>query len=111
MGRTEFLSPVNQPFRVRPSRLADQPDSYHSDGAVSADGRLWGTYLHGIFHNDRFRHDWLNEVRRDKGLEPRKQQVAFGALREQSFDRLADHVRRHVDMDTIYQLMNGGELR
>lgn len=108
MGRTVFLEPVLQPFRIRPSRLAEEPASYRADGVVTEDGRLWGTYVHGIFHNDRFRHDWLNEVRRGKGLAPSGRTTAFGRLRELSFDRLADHVRRHLDMEAIYRLMNGG---
>lgn len=109
MGGTEFLEPVLQPFRIRPSRLADELASYHPDGVMSEDGRLWGTYVHGIFHNDRFKHDWLNEVRRGKGLTPSDRVTAFGRLRELSFDRLADHVRRHLDMEAIYRIMNGGE--
>lgn len=109
MGRTEFLEPVFHPFRIRPSRLVDEQASYHPDGVMSEDGRLWGTYVHGIFHNDRFRHDWLNEVRRGKGLTPSDRVTAFGRLREHSFDRLADHVRSHLDMKAIYRILNGGD--
>lgn len=109
MGRTEFLESVRQPFLIRPSRLAEERESYHPDGAMSDDGRIWGTYVHGIFHNDRFRHEWLNEVRRGKGLRASDRVTAFGRLRELSFDRLADHVRRHLDMEEIYRIMNGGK--
>ncbi len=112
MGRTEFIEPVVQPFLIKPSRLAehhDDPPPYHPDGAISEDGRIWGTYVHGIFHNDAFRHDWLNEIRRDKGLAPSDRVTSFGRLRELSFDRLAEHVRRHVDMKAIYEIMFGGE--
>ena len=33
------------------------------DGAVSADGRIMGSYLHGIFAGDDFRHAFLNALR------------------------------------------------
>ncbi|MUT64852.1 cobyric acid synthase [Paenibacillus sp. NEAU-GSW1] len=105
MGRTTFTQPVTQPFRIRPSRLEDEPEMYHSDGAISEDGRVWGTYMHHIFHNDRFRHNWLNGVRRSKGLPLSESETPFGLLREQSFDRLADHVRKHVDMAAIYKML------
>jgi adenosylcobyric acid synthase len=109
MGRTAFIEPVEQPFYIRPSRLNDEPASYHLDGAVSHDGLVWGTYIHHIFHNDRFRHNWLNEARRSKGLPLSEEETPYGRLREMSFDRLADHVRKHVDMAAIYEMMNGGK--
>ncbi|MDQ0062140.1 cobyric acid synthase [Paenibacillus harenae] len=108
MGRTAFTESVAQPFRIRPSRLKDEPESYHPDGVVSRDGRIWGTYIHHIFHNDRFRHNWLNDARQSKGLPLSGEETPFGRLRELSFDRLADHVRKHVDMAAIYEMINEG---
>ena len=108
MGRTTFTGPVIQPFRIRPSRLNEQSAAYHQDGAVSEDGLLWGTYIHHIFHNDRFRHNWLNAARQSKGLPLSEAVTPFGRLREESFDRLAAHVRKHVDVAAIYEIMNGG---
>ncbi len=108
MGQTRFLSPVVSPFRIRPARGPETPESYHADGAVSSDGKLWGTYIHGIFHNDLFRFGWLNEVRRSKGLEASSSPVAFCSLREQAFDRLAEHFRQHVDMERIYEIAERG---
>lgn len=105
MGQTRFLAPVASPFRLRSVRSPDEPASYHADGVVSEDGRLWGTYLHGIFHNDLFRHGWLNALRSAKGLAAQERPVPFHSLREQAFDRLADHVRRHVDMTRIYAMI------
>ncbi|WP_397376108.1 cobyric acid synthase [Paenibacillus terricola] len=108
MGRTTFTDPVMQPFRIRSSRLNEESTSYHLDGAISYDGLLWGTYIHHIFHNDQFRHNWLNEARHSKGLPLSEEVTPFGSLREMSFDRLADHVRKHIDMAAIYEIMNGG---
>ncbi|MEK3882275.1 cobyric acid synthase [Paenibacillus sp. PL2-23] len=103
MGVLEPLGRLEQPFlvRTRGSALSPEPE-----GARTADGRVWGTFIHGVFHNDSFRTAWLNEARADAGLEPipAEDALRFRALREQAFNRLADHARAHLDMDSIYRL-------
>ena len=73
--------------------LSDGPD-----GAVVPGGRVWGCYLHGIFENDMFRHAWL------RSLGWHGEGIAFD--REAAYDRLADHVRAHVDLERIYAIMD-----
>ncbi|HEY2186558.1 MAG TPA: cobyric acid synthase [Xanthobacteraceae bacterium] len=68
------------------------------EGAVSADGRVSGTYIHGLFADDRQRATWL--ARLDAGAPA----VAFDALIEDTLDRLAAHVAAHVDLDRILSL-------
>lgn len=75
------------------------------DGCHSSDETIIGTYFHGIFHNDEFRGELLNQIRRKKGLEPIHNRPSFNQLREEAFDRLAEHVREHVKLDVIEQLM------
>ena len=41
------------------------------DGAISAEGKIWGTYLHGIFDADEFRRWFIDHLRRRRGLPPR----------------------------------------
>jgi adenosylcobyric acid synthase len=72
------------------------------DGAVSADGRVWGTYLHGIFENDDFRHCWL------RGLGWQGEVVSTTALRQAEYDRLADVVAGAVDWTRIERLLEKG---
>ena len=67
-------------------------------------GRRWATYLHGVFDDDAFRRAWLDHVRADIGLAPQGRQLATYDL-EKALDRLADIVREHSDMETIYQRM------
>ena len=67
-------------------------------------GRRWATYLHGVFDDDAFRRAWLDHVRADIGLAPQGRQLATYDL-EKALDRLADIVREHSDMETIYQSM------
>ena len=69
------------------------------DGAVA--GRVSGTYLHGLFHDDAFRHAYLDSARAECGLAPVRDRALFAAGRERRIDRLADHVRRSLDMNLI----------
>jgi adenosylcobyric acid synthase len=78
------------------------------DGAVvgvrSEDGLLWGTYLHGMFDADEFRRWFIDRLRTRRGLAPVGKLLAAYDL-EPAFDRLADVVRRCLNMDAIYRLM------
>ncbi len=64
------------------------------DGAVSAGGRDWGTYLHGVFDNGPLRAAWLRSL----GWRGEGDPGPFAAVREQAFDRLADAVEDSLDM-------------
>jgi adenosylcobyric acid synthase len=68
-----------------------------SDGAVSADGLVIGTYVHGLFADDRQRAAWLA---RFKGATS----VAYDALVERTLDALAAHLAAHLDLDRILTL-------
>jgi adenosylcobyric acid synthase len=61
------------------------------DGATSVDGRVIGTYVHGLFADDRQRTQWLGRL--DAG----PSQVVYDALVEQTLDRLAAHIAAHVE--------------
>ncbi|WP_445670318.1 cobyric acid synthase [Paenibacillus sp. FSL P4-0338] len=82
------------------------------EGWGTRDGRVWGSYLHGLFHNDALRRSWLNGLRISKGLAPLPATFSAAALREQEFDRLADAVESHLNMAAVYAIMGlpgGGE--
>lgn len=69
------------------------------DGLISADGRVWGTYLHGIFENDPFRHAWL------RALGWCGEAQSFD--RDAAYNRLADHVAAHLDMALLQHIIDG----
>ena len=71
------------------------------DGAVSNDGKTIGTYLHGLFDSDNFRHDFLQAARQAVGLDAAKKLNFHQAEKEARFDRLAAHVREAVDLKQI----------
>ena len=71
-------------------------ESAHADGAVSADGLVCGTYLHGLFDAAEFREAFLRRLRAAAGLPERAPGEA--GVRLSDIDRLADHVAAHLDM-------------
>ena len=82
------------PDRVRPFARLGGSD----EGARSVDGRIAGTYLHGLFADDAQRSAWLVRL----GGEPAA--VAYEAQVEETLDALADHLGRHLDLDRLLSL-------
>ncbi len=78
------------------------------DGAMSSDGLVWGTYLHGVFDAPSFRRAWLNRARARKGLAPRDVSDSEQVTRRltSALDRWADHVEQHVDVKTILEALH-----
>ncbi|RCX20360.1 adenosylcobyric acid synthase (glutamine-hydrolysing) [Fontibacillus phaseoli] len=87
-------------FRITVDRGAER-----DEGCITPDGRVFGTYLHGLFQNDAWRRAWLNSVRHDKGLPPLAGELSAASRKEAAFDRLADHVSHHLDIGRIYGIM------
>ncbi|MBI5571220.1 MAG: cobyric acid synthase [Desulfomonile tiedjei] len=81
-----------------------ETDRGEMDGARSVDGRIWGTYLHGIFDADEFRRSFIDRLRVRRGLAPLGKICGRYDL-EPAFDRLAEVVRRSLPMDRIYALL------
>lgn len=71
------------------------------DGARTADGRIWGCYLHGIFENEGFRRQWL------RSLGWKWDGVSAMSTRDAAYNRLADVVEAHLDMTAIERLLWG----
>jgi adenosylcobyric acid synthase len=72
------------------------------DGATSVNGRIMGTYVHGLFACDAFRHAFLNSLRARSASG-----VAYEALVEDVLDELAGHLARHLDTKRILDLASG----
>jgi adenosylcobyric acid synthase len=72
-----------------------------TDGAVSASGRVLGTYVHGFFDNDDFRHSLLAALRSAVDLAPAEIWANVATEREARIDRLADHLRKSLHMNLI----------
>jgi adenosylcobyric acid synthase len=68
------------------------------EGAMSADGRVFGTYVHGLFSDDRQRAAWLARL----GAGPAA--IAYEPLIDAVLDRLAAHLAAHIDLDRLLSL-------
>jgi adenosylcobyric acid synthase len=89
MGLTEG------PDRARPfAHLADGSP----EGAMSADGRVMGTYIHGLFSDDRQRSVWLKRLGADATT------ISYEASVDETLDRLAAHLTAHIDLDRLLTL-------
>jgi len=74
----------------------------HHDGCIAAEGRVFGTYLHGIFDQDTFRHMFIDAARAFRKLAPAARLEDWKATREASLNRLAAEVEQALDMKTIF---------
>ena len=68
------------------------------DGAMSDNGRVMGTYMHGLFDSPMILKKWLNrlgiddlEIAEESGMQARDRQ----------YDLLAEHFKKHVDVDAL----------
>jgi len=103
MGRTE-LRDEKYMFEIiqREEKQTSTPD-----GFISEDGRVWGTYIHGIFDNDGFRQEFIKRVKQAKGISVSSEAHAsfsFQEFKEAQYDRLAELVRNNIDMEAFYRI-------
>ncbi|MDR9395163.1 MAG: cobyric acid synthase CobQ, partial [Roseovarius sp.] len=68
-----------------------------SEGAASADGRVRGAYLHGLFASDNFRAAFLEDL-------GGRSEIAYDAGVEETLDDLAAHLEAHLDLDLLLSL-------
>ena len=80
-----------------------EEDQEYDEGAINSEGTVMGTYLHGIFDNAVFRNGFLKSLRTYHKLPERNEDIP--ASREKNYDRLAENVRRHLDMKKIYEII------
>jgi len=113
VSKGEFLQPC---FRISPQEGKNASNlslpngstgDVQFDGAMSEDGRIWGTYIHGVFDQPVFRRLWLNRVRQRKELSPVEIEVseAVSAKVAGALDRWADHVQQHINMSKIFSVL------
>jgi adenosylcobyric acid synthase len=93
VGKTSYLDQA-EPFATL--------ENGELDGCISIDRRVLGTYLHGIFDDDSFRHEFLHAARSFHRLASPSVLNPWRAQREESLDRLASQVSTSLDMRQIF---------
>lgn len=91
-GYEIHLGRTSGPDCLRPVAVIDGVE----DGATSSDGKVFGTYLHGLFGADAFRAKFLESLGVKEGG------IDYRAEVEHALDQLADHLERHLDCDAVF---------
>ncbi|MEY6432314.1 cobyric acid synthase [Thioalkalicoccus limnaeus] len=86
------------PALDRPWLRLDDGTRVRAEGAESSDGRVMGSYLHGLFAADGFRHHWLARFGQQSDLPD------YGARIEATLDALADRLEADLDLDRLLEL-------
>ncbi|MGH9595199.1 MAG: cobyric acid synthase, partial [Edaphobacter sp.] len=91
IGQTIYLENARHfaTLSIDSSSSADE-----KDGCISTDTRVFGTYLHGLFDDDDFRHQFLRSVRAFHQLAAPCNLVCWKQLRQKSLNRLALEVEK-----------------
>jgi adenosylcobyric acid synthase len=82
--------------------ISGEGGAEHNDGAVSADGRVWGAYIHGLFDGPQFRASVL--IALNPEIYCAKNPGSKGGVEEAAgdqYDQLANFFKRHLDMEKI----------
>jgi len=110
MGVTKPNTTEVKPFVKIGERIGGEKNPY--DGSISADGKVFGTYLHGIFDNSKFTNEYLNVLRKEKGLSAISTEDApenFWDFKDKQYDKLADLVEANIDKTKLYEIIGIGE--
>ena len=95
MGRTQGLSPFLE-ITERNGQSVQAPD-----GAASADGKVWGCYIHGLFANENLRRAWLAGF----GLERESKQERAKIPSLLHLTRLADTLEATLNMELLEKIV------
>ena len=100
--------------RRRPGAAAwlelDDDDGREAEGCRSADGRVLGTTVHGLFEHDAFRGAFLGAVARQRGRCRAPSSLDFEALRIAQCDTVADVLAAHLDLEMLEAIIGEGIL-
>ena len=98
MGTTENLGQAVPMIELEDGRV----DAYRTKN-----GRIWGSYLHGIFDNEDLLFALVADLMEEKGINPDENHLSVAEYKEIQYDKLADLTRRSLDMDAIYKILFG----
>ncbi|MFP4016465.1 MAG: cobyric acid synthase [Halanaerobiaceae bacterium] len=110
MGETEYSTINSERNFTYPFKITERSGyAVDIDEGIVVDGGLrMGTYLHGIFNNDNLRRVLLDKLREMKGLPPINREINYNGKVEYQYDKLADIVRKNINLELLYSIISGG---
>ena len=98
MGTTENLGEAIPMITLEDGR---------TDAYMTKDGRVWGSYLHGIFDNEDLVFALVQDIMKEKGINPAENHLSIAEYKEIQYNKLADLIRNSLDMDAVYKALFG----
>ncbi len=80
-------------------------NQFTEDGPGYNSGNIYGTYIHGIFDEDGVADVIISALYKAKGLTYENKKISRREFKESQYDKLADMIRNHMDMEYIYKIM------
>ena len=103
MGETTYVEEVISKEHM--SRIQDTVSGKISEDGIS-DGNVYGTYIHGIFDMEGVTDVIVKALAKKKGITLEKASgMDLKSFKEEQYDKLADGIRSHLDMERIYEIM------
>jgi len=101
MGTVEMTTTAAPPLEIVEENGSP---TLRADGAISLDGTVVGTMVHGILDDDAVRASVLGELRRRRGWSRPVPGTSTRASRAAEYDRLADAIEANVDARVLWHL-------
>lgn len=102
MGFTQARGDGEAPFAI--TAINGRPAAA-TDGWLSPDGRVCGTYLHGLFDSDAFRRAFLRDLAPPQWGETGLDALSFLDFQDKQLDRLAEVLRRHLNLAALWDMI------
>jgi adenosylcobyric acid synthase len=102
-GSSRCIEPVRAAFKIK---KCSGSSVNGEDGAFLDGGRIWGTYIHGLFENDGFRREFITSLKRLRSFSLTYEMESFMESKEKEYERIAQVVRENIDMEKIYKILS-----
>lgn len=102
MGTTSVDETASEAFRIK---KRGKTNENASDGCVSSNGKVFGTYIHGLFDNGQLRKLLLDYLKSKKGIKDNSAGLDYDVYRQAQLDYLADVVSNSLDIDYILKML------
>ena len=96
MGVTENLGEAIPMITLEDGRI---------DAYMTKNGRIWGSYLHGIFDNEALVFALVQDIMKEKEINPAENHLSIAEYKEIQYNKLADLIRNSLDMDAVYKAL------